>query len=104
MSEPIEVNESNFQSEVLQSPIPVMVDFWATWCGPCRAIAPIVHEVATEMEGKVKVFKLNIDEAQDIAVEYGVRSIPTLIFFKNGEETNRIVGITDKSKIIAAFS
>ena len=104
MAKPIEVNQNNFETEVLQSPIPVVVDFWATWCGPCRAIAPIVDKVATEMEGKAKVAKVNVDEAQDISVEYGVRSIPTLIFFKDGKETDRIVGITDKSKIIAALS
>jgi len=104
MAGPIEVNESNFQAEVLQSSIPVVVDFWATWCGPCRAIAPLVHEIATEMEGKAKVVKLNVDEAQDISVEYGVRSIPTLIFFKDGKETERIIGITDKSKIISALT
>ena len=104
MAEPIEVNESNFQAEVLQSSIPVVVDFWAAWCGPCRAIAPLVHEIATEMEGKVKVAKLNVDEAQDISIEYGVRSIPTLIFFKDGKETNRIIGVTDKSKIISALT
>lgn len=104
MAEPIEVNESNFQAEVLQSPIPVVVDFWATWCGPCRAIAPIVHEIANELEGTAKVVKLNVDESQDISIEYGVRSIPTLIFFKNGEEINRIVGITTKSKIISILT
>ncbi|MCL2039767.1 MAG: thioredoxin [Bacteroidetes bacterium] len=103
MAEPIVVNESNFKEEVLESIIPVVVDFWATWCGPCRAIAPIVHELATEMEGKIKVAKLDVDTAQEISIEYGVRSIPTLIFFKDGEEINRIIGITDKAKIIAAF-
>ena len=104
MVDPIEVNDTNFEIEVLKSNIPVVVDFWATWCGPCMAIAPIVHEVANEMEGKAKVVKLNVDEAQDIAIEYGVRSIPTLIFFKEGNETDRIIGVTDKTKIIAALS
>ena len=104
MANAIEVNDSNFQEEVLQSPIPVVVDFWATWCGPCMAIAPMIEEVATEMLGKAKVTKLNVDEAGDTSAEYGVRSIPTLIFFKGGKEINRIVGVTDKAKVIAALS
>ncbi len=103
MAEPIIVNENNFKKEVLESTIPVVVDFWATWCGPCRAISPVIHEIANEMEGKIKVTKLDVDTAQEIAIEYGVQSIPTLIFFKEGKEFNRIIGMTDKTKIIDAF-
>ena len=99
MAEPIEVNDSTFQAEVLQSSIPVVVDFWAVWCGPCRAIAPIIHSVAEEMDDKAKICKIDVDNSPDISSDYGIRSIPTIVFFKDGKEVDRIVGITDKESI-----
>lgn len=86
------VNSENFSSEVLASPIPVVVDFFATWCGPCRMLAPVLESVSEDYTGKVKFVKLDVDEASDIAKDYSVMSIPTLIIFKNGEEVAKTVG------------
>lgn len=91
---------ANFETEVLKSDRPVLVDFYADWCGPCKMMAPIVEEIAKEVDGKAKVGKINVDENPDIAVEYNVMSIPTLIIFKNGKETKRFVGVTDKEELI----
>lgn len=87
-----QLNDSNFQSEVLDSDVPVLVDFWAEWCGPCKMIGPILDQLSTEVEGKAKVGKVNVDECRDLAVKYNVRSIPLLLFFKNGEVKDQIVG------------
>ncbi len=92
----VEVNENNFQQEVLESSIPVLVDLWAPWCMPCRMISPIVEELSNENQGKLKVCKLNTDENQNIAARYGIQGIPTLLFFKDGQEVDRIVGVTPK--------
>lgn len=91
--------DSNFQSEVLNSDKPVLVDFWAEWCGPCRMVGPIVDEIASEYDGRVSVGKLNVDENPDVPSKYGIRSIPTLMVFKNGELVEKIVGAVPKSVI-----
>jgi thioredoxin 1 len=91
--------DSNFEAEVLKSDKPVLVDFWAEWCGPCRMVGPIVDEIANEYEGKVSVGKMNVDENPDIPSKYGIRSIPTLLVFKNGELVEKIVGAVPKSSI-----
>ena len=96
----IVINSDNFEQEVLRSPIPVLVDFWATWCGPCRMVAPIVAEIAEEMAGKVKVCKVDVDENQELAMKYRVASIPTLIVFKNGEAVTGMVGARPKAAIL----
>lgn len=93
------LNETNFEAEVLRSEQPVLVDFFATWCPPCRKLAPIVEEIAEDYAGRVKVAKLNIDEARSVAIKYGVSSIPTLILFKNGEPIDRIVGYVPKQDV-----
>ena len=95
----VKVDNSNFQSDVLDSDVPVVVDFWAEWCGPCKMIAPSLEEIATEMEGQVKVTKLNVDENPDLAAQYGVRSIPTLMLFKGGEPASMQVGARPKSAL-----
>jgi thioredoxin 1 len=91
--------DDNFDAEVLKSDKPVLVDFWATWCAPCRAIAPSVEELAKTYDGKVKVGKLNIDEQQGVAQQYGIRSIPTLLVFKGGKVVGQIVGAVPKNRI-----
>jgi thioredoxin 1 len=94
-----QVNDKNFASEVLNSTLPVLVDFWATWCGPCRSISPIVEELAKEFTGKVKVTKLNVDESPATPSQYGVRGIPTLILFKGGKILDQIVGAVPKARL-----
>jgi len=95
----LEVNDSNFKSEVTDSAIPVLVDFWAPWCGPCRMIAPILEELSHEYDGKVKVVKINVDDSPNTAGEYGVRSIPTLILFKDGKVFDQTVGAQSKENL-----
>jgi thioredoxin 1 len=100
MGKALEVTDSTFEQEVLQSKQPVLVDFWAIWCGPCKAIAPIVEELAGEYDGKLKVMKLDVDDNPRTAVTYGVQSIPTLLVFKDGKPAERIVGAVPKKVII----
>lgn len=99
----IKLNSENFEKEVLKSEKPVLVDFYADWCGPCNAMAPVIEELATELDGKAKVGKINVDDNPDIAVEYNVMSIPTLIIFKNGKEEKRLVGLRDKEELLSLF-
>ena len=99
MSEVILTNE-NFDTEVLQSDIPVLVDFWATWCGPCKMIGPIVAEIAQENVGKIKVGKVNVDEQQRLTIRFGISSIPTLLVFKGGELVNKAIGYMPKEELL----
>ena len=94
-----EVTDNNFQAEVIESDVPVLVDFWAPWCGPCRAVAPVVEEIANEKGEALKVVKLNIDENQNTAIQFNVMSIPTLILFRNGQPAKTVIGAYPKRKI-----
>ena len=94
-----ELTSNDFKTEVLESDSPVLVDFWAEWCGPCKVIAPVIEELALDYDGKVKFGKLNVDDHNQVASEYGVRSIPTLLVFKNGSVVNQIVGAVPKERI-----
>ncbi len=100
MAHPIHLTDDMYEAEVVKSDIPVLIDFWATWCGPCRMIAPIVEDLATEYEGKVKVMKLDVDNNQRTAMTFGIRSIPTVVIVKNGEEVDRILGAVPKQQIV----
>ena len=93
------VTDTNIKEVLASAPV-VLVDFWAVWCGPCRALGPVVEEIASEFEGKIVVGKCNVDEAQDISMEYGIRSIPTIIFFKNGLPVDKTIGLVPKEEIV----
>lgn len=95
----VELTDDNFESEVIHSDVPVLVDFWADWCAPCRAIAPAVAELAEQYQGKAKVGKLDVDNNQQVAMQYGIRSIPTLLIFKNGEVADQIIGAVPKAQL-----
>ena len=99
MSKPVEVTEETFEQEVINSKVPTVVDFWAVWCGPCKVIAPYMEEFASEYEGRVKVAKVNVDDSPNIAVKYGIRSIPTLMIFRDGKEVHRVSGALDETSL-----
>ncbi len=100
MSSALTITEEGFQSDVIDSDIPVLVDFWATWCGPCRMVAPIVEELAEEYDGRLKVGKVDVDTQQKIASDFGIRSIPTLLLFKDGKVADQIVGAVPKKQLV----
>lgn len=99
MKETVEVNEANFETEVLKSTQPVLVDFWATWCGPCKMLGPILEEIATEQNGRAKVVKVNVDDNQGLAQRYGIQAVPTLLYFANGEVQESSLGVSSKKAI-----
>ncbi|MEP6708901.1 MAG: thioredoxin, partial [Verrucomicrobiota bacterium] len=100
MNEPININEASFEKAVINSPIPVLVDFWAPWCGPCKMIAPLLDEIAKESDGRFRVTKVNIDDDPALMQRFGIRGVPTLLFFSKGEVRDRIVGVAPKKTIL----
>ncbi len=100
MGKPVEITDGNFQEKVLESEQPILVDFWAEWCGPCKMIAPVLEEIAEEMDGQLTIGKLDVDANMNSAMAYGVSSIPTLVLFKNGEIVERIVGLRQKKALM----
>lgn len=100
MSKPIHITDDSFEQDVLKSDIPVLIDFWATWCAPCRLLAPVIDQLAVEFEGKIKISKLDVDNNPNTAMNYGVRSIPAVLIFKNGQLVDNIVGNVPKAKLI----
>jgi len=103
MAKPIELTDTNFKTEVLDSPIPVMVDFWAEWCAPCRILTPVIEEIAGVYEGKIKIGKVNVDGNPQTSMDYQIRGIPSLLFFKNGKVMEQIIGVVPKNNIISVI-
>jgi len=101
MTEIINVNDENFENDVLNSKLPVLVDFWAEWCGPCKNLTPILEEISEELKGKVLIVKINLDENQELAMKYSIRSIPTLLFFNKGDLVDTKVGLLPKNDLVA---
>jgi thioredoxin 1 len=101
MSKPVQITDSSFDAEVLKSDVPVLTDFWAEWCGPCKVIAPILEQIAEEYDGRIKITKIDVDQNNQTAIQHSVQSIPTLILFKNGQTVERLVGSMPKDKLLA---